>query len=157
MARPLTLFMKVFSLLGLFFMLGACSTRPASEPVVIQGTAVPPLPTLDPALVADGSLLYGEHCAACHGAALEGKPDWKTIQADGSYPAPPHDSTGHTWHHPDELLLDIIANGGDVSLGSTMPAFSEQLNELQVRAILEYIKSYWGEEEREFQWWITVR
>ena len=157
MKHQLTIFMKSFSLLGLFLLLGACSSEPASESVVIQGTAVSPLPTLDAFLVAEGSQLYGVYCAACHGADLEGKPEWKTRQADGSYPAPPHDSTGHTWHHPDDLLLDIIAKGGDVTLGSTMPAFGEQIDEIQGHAILEFIKSHWGKDEREFQWWITAR
>jgi mono/diheme cytochrome c family protein len=88
---------------------------------------------------------------------LEGQPDWKIRQEDGSYPAPPHDSTGHTWHHPDEQLLEIIARGGDPALGSKMPGFENTLSADQMQAILAFIKSHWGDEERAFQWWITAR
>ena len=123
--------------------------------VVINRTPVPPLPTLHPDTVAQGEALYQQHCAACHGAQLQGAPDWKTPLADRSYPPPPHDSSGHTWHHPDELLLDITAIGGDPANNSKMPAFKDQLREEQMVAILTFLKSKWGREEREFQWWMT--
>ena len=110
-------------LIGIGLLLGACSASTQSEPVVIQETAVPPLPTLDTSLLDEGRSLYAITCASCHGEGLEGQPDWKIRQDNGSYPSPPHDSSGHTWHHPDELLLEIIAQGCDPSLGSTMPAF----------------------------------
>lgn len=144
-------------LLGVWVLLGACTAATQGEPVVIQGTAVPPLPTLDAAILEEGESLYATYCAACHGAALEGQPDWKIRQEDGSYPAPPHDSTGHTWHHPDELLLEIIARGGDPALGSKMPGFENTLPADKIQAILAFIKSHWGDEEMAFQWWITAR
>jgi mono/diheme cytochrome c family protein len=125
------------------------------QPVVINGIAAPPLPRLEPANVARGKVLYAQHCAACHGANLEGKPDWKIPLADSSLPPPPHDSTGHTWHHPDELLIDIVANGGDPKYTSQMPAFKDQLTREQIAAVLDFIKSTWGREEREYQWWMT--
>jgi len=53
------------------------------------------------------------------------------------------------------LLIDIIANGGDRSYNSKMPAFSGRLFEDEIASILDYIKSRWGKDEREFQWWIT--
>ena len=40
-----------------------------------------------------GARLYDAHCAACHGAGLEGEADWRTPRADGTMPAPPHDGT----------------------------------------------------------------
>jgi len=52
--------------------------------VVINSTAVPPVPTPDPDRVARGAVLYAQHCAACHGANLEGAPDWKKRLLDGS-------------------------------------------------------------------------
>jgi mono/diheme cytochrome c family protein len=127
-----------------------------SEPVVINGTPVPQLPELDPERVSSGSVLYEKYCASCHGTNLEGEPDWKTPLEDGSFPGPPHDSSGHTWHHPDKLLLEITANGGNTEANSRMPAFQDQLTQGEMVAILEYIKSHWGNEERQFQWWITV-
>ena len=155
----------------LLFLLAACGSQPSEEAVVIQETSLPQVstldpifvpempvslvPTLNPDTVAEGEQLYLTYCAACHGADLEGQPDWKQVKADGSFPAPPQDSTGHTWHHPDDLLLDIIANGGNQALGGTMPGFGDQLTEGEAASILDFIKSSWGDDEREFQWRIT--
>ena len=132
--------------------------RPESlpPPVVINGTSVPPVPSLAPERVARGAELYAANCGACHGPELQGASDWKRSLPDGSLPPPPHDSSGHTWHHPDGLLLEIIANGGDPAYNSKMPAFHEELTPDEMRSILEFIKSKWGKDAREFQWWITV-
>jgi mono/diheme cytochrome c family protein len=133
-----------------------CASTQAESPVLISGTAVPPVPTLDAARVAHGEKVYAQHCAACHGANLEGAPDWKQALPDGSLPPPPHDSTGHTWHHPDTLLLDIIANGGNPAFNSKMPGFRDKLTPDDMISVMEFIKSRWGADEREFQWWITA-
>lgn len=126
------------------------------EPIVILGTSAPPLPTLDSDSVSLGQVLYAQYCATCHGVNLEGAPNWKTPLEDGAFPPPPQDSSGHTWHHPDALLLEIIANGGDPATNSRMPAFKGQLNKTEIMAILDFIKSKWGTEERQRQWWITA-
>lgn len=126
------------------------------EPITINGISVSPLPTLDPELVAQGEPLYAQYCASCHGVNLEGVPDWKIIQPDGKLLPPPHDSSGHTWHHPDDLLLSAIAEKGDPSI-SDMPGFRDVLTDEEMIAILTFIKNSWEQEEREFQWWITVR
>ncbi|HKZ82159.1 MAG TPA: cytochrome c [Anaerolineae bacterium] len=131
-------------------------TSSTGRPVVINDTAAPPVPTLDLDRVEYGESLYTQYCAGCHGANLEGAADWKQRLPDGSLPPPPHDSSGHTWHHPDSLLVGIIANGGDPAYNSKMPAFKEKLHDDQIRAILEFMKSKWGDQEREFQWWITA-
>jgi hypothetical protein len=71
---------------------------------------------------------------------------------------PPHDSSGHTWHHPDPVLIEIITNGGDPELYNTkMPGFGDQLTELEIIAVLDFIKNSWDQEDREYQWWITAR
>lgn len=129
----------------------------ANQPVVINQTAVPPLPTLVLENVTQGEILYARYCAKCHGANLEGAPNWKQRLPDGSLPPSPHDSSGHTWHHSDELLISIIENGGDPTYNSKMPPFKDQLNQEEIAAMLEFIKSKWGTEEREYQWWITAR
>lgn len=131
-------------------------TSSTGKPVVINGTAAPPVPVLDPDRVAHGESLYTQSCTRCHGANLEGAPDWKRRLPDGSLPPPPHDSSGHTWHHPDSLLVSIIANGGDPADNSKMPAYKEKFHDDQIMAILEFMKSKWGSQEREFQWWITA-
>src|SRR3546814_301467 len=65
----------------------------------------------DQELVANGKGIYANNCASCHGAKLEGQPDWRVRQANGRLPAPPHDESGHTWHHPDAGLIEITKNG----------------------------------------------
>jgi hypothetical protein len=66
----------------------------------------------DEGIVAAGEMIYRDHCASCHGAELEGQPDWQRQLPDGGFPAPPHDADGHTWHHPDQLLFEITKFGG---------------------------------------------
>jgi mono/diheme cytochrome c family protein len=131
-------------------------TRPSGKPVTITGITVPPVPLLSPEIVSHGETIYAQYCAGCHGANLEGVPNWKVVQSDGKLLPPPHDSSGHTWHHPDDLLLSIIAEGGDPS-DSKMPAYSDILTESEMKAILAFIKSSWELDEREFQWWITTK
>ena len=128
----------------------------AAQPVTINGTMVPPVPPLDPARVAQGAQLYTQYCAECHGANLQGAADWKVHRADGSLPPPPHDSSGHTWHHPDPLLVSLTLDGGDKSQGGTMPPFRDRLTADQAAEIIDFIKSRWGRSEREYQWWMTV-
>ena len=106
----------------------------------------------DPRLVALGQTVYAAHCADCHGADLEGQPDWRQRQADGTLPAPPHDDSGHTWHHPDDLLFTITKKGGQYlapsDFKSGMPAFEDVLNDEEILASLAYIKSRWSPEVR---------
>jgi len=127
-----------------------------NAPVEINQTPVPPVPTLNREVVAQGEALYQQHCAACHGADRQGAPNWKSPLADRSYPPPPHDSSGHTWHHADDLLLSTTTNGGNPTSNSKMPAFKDKLSQEQMIAILTFIKSKWSREAREFQWWMTA-
>ncbi len=131
------------------------TSRPASTILDLSGGAPPP-PPIDTARAEAGSVLYGQHCAACHGVDLRGASNWRTPNADGSYPPPPHDDSGHTWHHSDTTLIDLILTGSEFEQ-SRMPAFAETLTEADVRAILEYLKSEWGEQERTYQWHNTWR
>ena len=50
----------------------------------------------NPTLVAEGRIIYEQHCAACHGKYLEGQSNWRTRLPTGRLPAPPHDASGHT-------------------------------------------------------------
>ena len=63
-----------------------------------------------------GRDLYDRHCAACHGAKLEGAPDWQEQGTDGRFQAPPHDETGHTWHHGHAMLFAYTSRGGQAYL-----------------------------------------
>lgn len=131
-------------------------SRPHIEPTV----TLPPIPALRPGYIAEGEQVYAQYCAACHGRALEGQPNWKQPLPSGKYPAPPHDDSGHTWHHDDELLRQIIREGGNGTGGampSDMPAFGHVLTERQIDAVLEYIKSHWSPASREYQWRMTMQ
>ena len=105
-------------------------------------------------MVEQGGSIYAESCAACHGAQLEGQPDWRRRTEDGRMPAPPHDDSGHTWHHADRDLFTITKHGvGAVVPGyeSDMPAFAGLLSDDEIKAVLAYIKTSWSERERGFQ------
>ena len=102
--------------------------------------------------VAQGKVVYAKNCASCHGANLEGEPNWQTPLATGGFPAPPHNETGHTWHHADTLLLQIITDGGQSiappGFKSNMPAFKDTLHAEEIEIVLAYIKSTWPEDVR---------
>ena len=78
---------------------------------------------------------------------------------NGRMPAPPHDETGHTWHHADRQLFIITRLGvGGVVPGydSDMPAFKDVLTDEQIRTVLAFIKSTWPERQRTFQADVTA-
>ena len=101
-------------------------------------------------LVAKGKANYATHCASCHGANLEGQPNWKERGADGKMPAPPHDASGHTWHHPGGMLFAITKFGPTRISGqpSEMPAYQAILTDEEIVGVLSYIKSTWSPEIR---------
>ncbi|MBI2584800.1 MAG: cytochrome c [Rhodospirillales bacterium] len=105
--------------------------------------------------VALGEQLYRAHCASCHGVNLEGQADWRTRNADGTLKPPPHDETGHTWHHPDRLLFDYTKQGGGPTappgFTSAMPGFAGTLSDAETWAVLAFIKSRWPQAIRDRQ------
>nr|WP_111299437.1 cytochrome c [Paracoccus saliphilus] len=130
----------------------AIQSEPAAEGVTFMGE---PVTAADIAL---GQEIYAVNCASCHGRDLEGQPDWKRRLENGRMPAPPHDETGHTWHHADSQLFTITKLGvGAVVEGyeSDMPAFEGILTDAEIRSVLGYIKSTWPERERGFQAEVT--
>lgn len=108
------------------------------------------IPYDNPQAVADGETLYTEHCAACHGTSLEGEPDWRTPHPDGLAKAPPHDETGHTWHHPDKQLFFITKQGMPELVGngyeSNMLGYADSMSDDDILAVLAYIKSTWPDQ-----------
>lgn len=106
-------------------------------------------------VISQGRQIYADQCAACHGADLEGQPDWRSPLPSGRLPAPPHDASGHTWHHPDDVLFRIVKEGTAAIVGggyeSDMPGFADVLSDPEIRAVLGYIKSTWPERERSHQ------
>ena len=111
------------------------------------------------AQVALGQKLYGIHCASCHGADLKGEADWQYRKADGKLPAPPHDETGHTWHHPDQQLFDVIKHGtaayAPPGYATDMGAYEDKLSDSDIWAVIAYIQSRWPADIRMRQRWVT--
>jgi mono/diheme cytochrome c family protein len=102
--------------------------------------------------VALGARVYEQHCASCHGARLEGQANWRERLPNGRLPAPPHDESGHTWHHPDDVLFAIVKDGlvppyAPQGYESDMPAFAGKLSEDEIWAVLAFIKSHWKSPE----------
>jgi S-disulfanyl-L-cysteine oxidoreductase SoxD len=113
--------------------------------------------------IARGQAVYDRYCAACHGARLEGQPNWRERLPSGRMPAPPHDASGHTWHHPDSVLFGITKHGlmpgkyAPPRYQSDMPPFGAVLSDAEIHAVLAYIKSSWPEEIRRAQREVTQR
>lgn len=111
----------------------------------------------DPAQLARGRVLYEQQCASCHGANLEGQPNWRERLPNGRMPAPPHDDSGHTWHHPDEVLFGITKYGlvpgkyAPPKYESDMPGFGSVLTDDEIRAVLAYIESAWSSKVLEWR------
>ena len=111
-------------------------------------------PPLDSATARLGRTIYQTRCASCHGARGEATPTWKRPDARGDYPPPPHDSSGHTWHHADGLLYRIVATGVTDTTSrrpSRMPAFGATLAPAEIRAVLTYLKTLWTPAQRRRQ------
>ena len=115
----------------------------------------------DKELVALGQTVYAGNCASCHGAKLEGQPDWRSRNADGTLKAPPHDETGHTWHHPDIDMFRYTKQGGQAlapkGFKSAMPGFGDTLSDREIWAVLSYIHTFWPAKIRERQRSLNAR
>jgi mono/diheme cytochrome c family protein len=109
----------------------------------------------DAALVAEGRAVYADRCASCHGEHLEGQANWRRRLPSGHLPAPPHNPSGHTWHHPDEILFGMVKHGlgpyAPPGYESDMPPFEQILSDSQTWAVLAFIKSTWPEHIRKRQ------
>jgi mono/diheme cytochrome c family protein len=104
--------------------------------------------------LAAGRTLYALHCASCHGADLEGQPNWRAPKEDGRLPAPPHDASGHTWHHSGAELFKMTKYGVSAVVPgyeSDMPGFKGVLTDEEIQLVLDFIKSTWPPRESEYQ------
>jgi mono/diheme cytochrome c family protein len=125
-------------------------TGPFNPFIANSGNAVP---------IAEGQALYTIHCSNCHGRSLEGQPNWQTPLPNGRMPAPPHDASGHTWHHSDNDLIGIVKFGLKPYVAkdyeNDMPAFETILKDKEILAIVTYIKNTWQKREQAYQEQIT--
>ena len=135
----------------------------AAGAVVLAATGLalwrdrPGIDPRDEARVAAGRRIYDAQCAACHGAQLEGQPNWRERLPNGRLPAPPHNAEGHTWHHPDQELFGLVKEGlkpgkyAPPGYESDMPAFGGRLSDEEIRSVLAYLKSTWPREQLAYQ------
>ncbi len=105
-------------------------------------------------VVALGQQIYAENCASCHGANLEGQPNWRSPGPEGRLPAPPHDESGHTWHHTDDVLFGLTKYGvaeysGLENFESDMPIYKDTLSDEEIIAVLSFIKARWPQDIRD--------
>ena len=125
----------------------------AGQSSIMGETSIRLLPD-DKVVITEGNAVYAEHCASCHGKNLEGQPNWRRPGPDGKMPAPPHDHSGHTWHHADKLLFDLTKYGLKKLVGGNieteMPVYDGVLSDQQIIAVLSFIKSTWPSDLREY-------
>lgn len=117
-------------------LLAACKPSTPTAPV---------RPVVDPALLARGARLFQENCATCHGANAQGAPNWQQRGADGKYPAPPLNGTGHDWHHPLAALKATVRNG-TLMIGGSMPPWRDKLSDADIEATIAWLQSLWPDE-----------
>ena len=102
-----------------------------------------------------GKKVYDQHCASCHGGNLEGQESWWIRNSEGKLPAPPHDETGHTWHHSDAVLFKLTKDGIQSIAGPDYPtdmiAYADVLSDEEIWAVIAFIKSTWHKEIQEIQ------
>jgi S-disulfanyl-L-cysteine oxidoreductase SoxD len=138
---PVVINSRVLPLLGMLVLLAACDHTAGTAPSIRLDAG-------NAKLLATGQAVYAKHCASCHGAQLQGQPNWRERDATGRLPAPPHDASGHTWHHPDRVLFDITKYGVAKAANlkdyqSAMPVYEGVLTDAEIVAVLSWIKSRW--------------
>lgn len=116
----------------------AIAPQPIAKPVQVQRQT-------DFDQVRRGAQLYQQSCAECHGQQGEGASNWRQRNAEGKFPPPPLNGTGHAWHHPMTALKHTIRNG-TAKLGGSMPAWKDKLSEQEMDDIIAWFQSKWPDE-----------
>ncbi len=141
---------KAVLLTGGLALVGFAAALVLAQPSEAVGLLTPD----DAEVAALGQSIYAEQCAACHGARLEGQPNWRMRGEDGLLPAPPHDATGHTWHHDDKTLFTLTKYGlaglMENAPPSSMPVYEGVLSDDEIIAVLSFIKSTWPDDLRQY-------
>ena len=130
----------------MIFTLVACdnsltSSGERNQPVQKKSTSL----AYDAKRYTQGLQLYQQHCSSCHGKQAEGAIQWHQKNAQGQFPPPPLNGTGHTWHHSYALLVKIIKEGTSAT-GGNMPAWQGRLSDQQIDDILYWVQSQWDKE-----------
>ena len=100
-------------------------------------------------MIARGKIIYQNNCISCHQVNLVGVENWKELDEDGHRKSPPLNGTGHTWHHDDATLHNIIKYGL-VKLVKNyqgkMLGYEDRLKDKDIDSVLAYIKSFWPDD-----------
>lgn len=141
--------MKFLLVLGAALALTACESEQVDPKARWTDTAAPSSAPVamrwyTAEQVEAGAVLYAQHCASCHKPNAEGTPDWKTRDANGKLPPPPLNGTAHAWHHPLDILRQVVRRGG-APVGGSMPAFGDKLAAQEIDAILAWVQSHWSD------------
>ena len=108
-----------------------------------------PAPVRDPAqaarLVAQGDVIYRDHCAGCHGTQGEGG-----VLASGERVVPPLAGNRMVAQEPPTNLVRAIALGGFAAVTAAhprpfgMPPFAHVLSEQQIAVVATFVRRSWG-------------
>ena len=130
----------------LLFLVVGCDSTPQSDPKNIEMPTDPGFGRhYDPQQLVLGEKIYRQHCAMCHGQNAEGAPEWRKRDADGFYPAPPLNGSGHAWHHSVSVLKQMILEGSPQGQGK-MPAWGDKLMAVEVDAVIQWFQSQWPDQ-----------
>ena len=100
-------------------------------------------------MIIRGKIIYENNCVSCHQVNLVGAEIWKGLDEDGHRKAPPLNGTGHTWHHDDATLHNIIKYGLAKLIKNyegKMLGFEDNLKDKDIDSVLSYIKSFWPDD-----------
>ncbi len=157
MRLPAVLFVTFFAFLG-----SSCSSKPMPASLPIQPTdSLERSATIGGSpILQTGEQIYLRNCAHCHGYGGEGQPPssaQNTLNL-GLNTVPPHNATGHTWQHSDQLLIEVIQLGIQNPLDHfPMPSFEGKFTDEEIIAVIEYIKLWWTDDQRASQQHVTER
>lgn len=99
----------------------------------------------DFAQLSRGAKIFQENCIVCHGQKAEGQKNWRKLNENDRYPAPPLNGTGHAWHHSNEVNANTIRNGTK-HLGGNMPAWKDKLSDKDIMDVITWFQSKWPDE-----------
>lgn len=151
--------MRILFITCLILLISACNSN-IEMPSAVTAIPVEAIPTIDPADVrmSTAQFDYNRNCAHCHGYGGEGQHP-ATIERTlnlGYHLVPPHDASGHTWQHPNQLLFETIKYGVQAPTNFyVMTSFNEQLSDDEIFAVIEYMSLWWTDEQRNWQSQLT--
>ena len=131
--------MKILLIILSFILINQISYSQSHFPITRDSTL----------MIARGKIIYESYCVSCHQINLVGAENWKGLDEDGHRKAPPLNGTGHTWHHDDANLHNIIKYGLAKIVKNyegKMIGFGDKINNRQIDSVLSYIKSHWEDE-----------